>query len=108
MTRRAVTEGAVICNFIYLNMHAYIYKYIYIDPRLGGYEIYKITNMLLADYAVTVLINKYINTCIDAYILHTCIHTYIHTYIHACIHTYIHTYVISIIDPPSGGSMRVA
>ena len=52
-------------------------------------------------------------------------HTYIHTYIHQCewhrmtrmtgpdcvvmcnlINTYIHTY--SIIDPPSGGSMRVA
>ena len=31
---------------------------------------------------------------------------YIHTYI---LHTYIHTYIhISIIDPPSGGSMRVA
>ena len=34
-------------------------------------------------------------------------HTYIHTYKHTYVHTYIHTY-ISIIDPPSGGSMRVA
>ena len=33
--------------------------------------------------------------------------TYIHTYTHTYIHTYIH-HVISIIDPPSGGSMRVA
>ena len=33
---------------------------------------------------------------------------YIHIYIHTYVHTYIHTYVISIIDPPSGGSMRVA
>ena len=57
------------------------------------------------DYAVMCnLINKH------TYI-HTHIHTNIHTYIHAYIHTYIHTYihfVISIIDPPSGGSMRVA
>ena len=30
------------------------------------------------------------------------------TYIHTYIHTYIEVFVISIIDPPSGGSMRVA
>ena len=58
------------------------------------------------------------------------IHTYMHTYMEdqcewhrmtrmtgadcavRCnlinIHTYIHTYIHSIIDPPSGGSMRVA
>ena len=30
------------------------------------------------------------------------IHTYIHTYIHS------EVFVISIIDPPSGGSMQVA
>ena len=50
--------------------------------------------------------------------IHSYKHVYIHTYIHdraglrgyvqfnKYIHTYIHTY--SIIDPPSGGSMRVA
>ena len=33
----------------------------------------------------------------------------IHTLLYVMtIHKYIHTYVISIIDPPSGGSMRVA
>ena len=36
------------------------------------------------------------------------IHTYIHTHAFTHIHTYIEVFVISIIDPPSGGSMRVA
>ena len=38
------------------------------------------------------------------------IHTLLYVMsIHAYIHTYIHTYIhLSIIDPPSGGSMRVA
>ena len=50
-------------------------------------------------------IDPYSAICDD----HTYIHTYIYTYIHTHIHTYIHMYfVISIIDPPSGGSMRVA
>ena len=45
---------------------------------------------------------------------YTYIHTYIHTYcvvMYNLINNYIHTsevFVISIIDPPSGGSMRVA
>ena len=55
------------------------------------------------------LINTYIHTYMDCVVMCNLINTYIHTYIHKYIHTYIHTYVvISIIDPPSGGSMRVA
>ena len=40
----------------------------------------------------------------DCVVMCNLINTYIHTYIH----TYIEVFVISIIDPPSGGSMRVA
>ena len=44
----------------------------------------------------------YIHAHISVVTTHT---PYIHTYMHTCIHTYIHT---SIIDPPLGGSSRVA
>ena len=40
---------------------------------------------------------------VDPYSCYMCDHTYIHTYMH----TYIH-FVTSSIDPPLGGSMRVA
>ena len=54
------------------------------------------------------LINTYIMTRMtgpDCVVMCNLINTYIHAYIHTYIHTYIH---INIIDPPSGGSMRVA
>ena len=56
-----------------------------------------------------VVIGNLINTYIHTHI-HTYIRTYIHTYwyIHTYMHTYIHTYITSIIDPPLGGSLRVA
>ena len=42
--------------------------------------------------------------------IHTSIHPYIHPSIHIYIHTYTHTYFVTsiIIDPPLGGSIRVA
>ena len=83
-----------MCNLI--NIHTYIHAYIH---------TYIHNTYIQHTYKNTYIhINTYTHTCIHTY-MHVYIHTYIHTCIHTCIHTYIHT---GIIDPPLGGSMRVA
>ena len=80
MTRVTGPDCVVMCNLI--NIHTYIHTYIntYI-PREDQCEWHRMTRMTGPDCVVMCnLINTYI-------------------------HTYIHTY---IIDPPLGGSMRVA
>ena len=90
MTRMTGPDCAVLCNLINIHtdihtcIQTYIHTYISLMPPWEDQcEWHRMTRMTGPDCAVMCnLIN---------------IHTYIHTYI-----------VISIIDPPSGGSMRVA
>ena len=84
MTRMTRPDCAVMCNSI--NIHTYAL----IPPREDQCEWHRMTRM----------------TGPDCVVMCNLINTYIHTYIHTYILTEV--FVISIIDPPSGGSMRVA
>ena len=90
MTRMTGPDCAAMCNLI--NIHAYIHTYIdryihtyihtsLIPPREDQCEWHRMTRMTGPDCVVRCNL----------------INTYIHTY-----------FVISIIDPPLVGSMRVA
>ena len=83
MTRMTGPDCVVMCNLINKYIHTYI-----VPPREDQCEWHRMTRM----------------TGPDCVVMCNLINTYIHTYIH----TYIEVFVISIIDPPSGGSMRVA
>ena len=81
MTRMTGPDCVVMCNLI----NTYIHTISIIDPpREDQCEWHRMTRMTGPDCVVMCnLINTYI-------------------------HTYIHTYIYTIIDPPLGGSMRVA
>ena len=80
MTRMTRPDCAVMCNLINTHTHTHTHT-----PREDQCEWHRMTRMTGPDCVVRC---NLINT-----------HTHTHT------HTHI---VISIIDPPSGGSMRVA
>ena len=91
MTRMTGPDCVVMCNLINTYIHTYIH-------REDQCEWHRMTRMTGPDCVVM------------CNLINTCIHTYIHTYI--CIASdqrfSSEVFVISIIDPPSGGSMRVA
>ena len=82
MTRMTRPDCVVMCNLINTHTHTHI------PPREDQCEWHRMTKMTGPD---CVVMCNLINT-----------HTHTHT------HTHTEVFVTSIIDPPLGGSMRVA
>ena len=80
MTRMTRPDCAVMCNLINTHTHTHTHTHALIPPWKDQCEWHRITKMTGPDCAV---LYNFINT-----------------------HT--HTQVVSIIDPPLGGSLRVA
>ena len=103
MTRMTGPDCVVMCNLIntYIHtymLHKYIHTYTYI---LHTYIVISIIDPPSEDQCEWHRMTRM--TGPDCVVMCNLINTYIHTYIHTS-----EVFVISIIDPPSGGSMGVA
>ena len=92
MTRMTRPNCAVMCNLI--NIHTHKHTQTIIDPPLGEdqCEWHRMTRMTGSDYEV----------------MSNLINTHTHTYTHTHKHVRSEVFVISIVDSPLGGTMRVA